>query len=206
MKKLLYILPIILLFSCKETIKENPNFQTDAANPEYVHRTMKKVTDVIVHDIFSPPVASRIYAYVSITGYETMLATDEKYKTLAGQLTDFKPVPKPSADTEICYPVASIHAMLKVGKTMIFSEEKIDTFEQIITEEFRQLGVPQTILSLTAKSLQITSWHGLVKIIINKLGRFQSLKLTLIMTNVGSRHRQTIWKVLSRVGMKFAHL
>jgi hypothetical protein len=161
MKKLLYILPIILLFSCKETIKENPNFQTDAANPEYVHRTMKKVTDVIVHDIFSPPVASRIYAYVSITGYETMLATDEKYKTLAGQLTDFKPVPKPSADTEICYPVASIHAMLKVGKTMIFSEEKIDTFEQIITEEFRQLGVPQTVLDNSIAYGEIVANHVL---------------------------------------------
>lgn len=146
MKKILYILPIILLFGCAETIKENPNFQADATNPEYVHRTMKKVTDVIVHDIFSPPVASRIYAYTSIAGYEAMLPTNEKYKTLAGQLTDFKPVPQPESGVEICHPVASVHAMLKVGKTFIFSEEKIDTFEQIITEEFRQLGIPQAVL------------------------------------------------------------
>lgn len=146
MKKLLYFLPIILLFGCADTIKENPNFQADATNPEYVHRTMKQVTDVIVHDIFSPPVASRIYAYTSIAGYEAMLPTNEKYKTLAGQLTDFKPVPQPKAGVEICHPVASVHAMLKVGKTFIFSEEKIDTFKQIITEEFRQLGIPQAVL------------------------------------------------------------
>lgn len=147
MKKMLYILPIILLFSaCNDTVsvKENPNFQADAANPEFVHRTLKKVTDVIVHDIFSPPVASRVYAYTSIAGYEAMIPTGSKYKTLAGQLTALEAVPKPKG--EICHPVASVSAMLKIGKTLTFSEVKIDTFEQIITEEFRQLGIPQTIL------------------------------------------------------------
>lgn len=144
MKKLLYILPIIFLFGCSETVKENPNFQADAANAEYVHRTMKQVTDVIVHDIFSPPVASRIYAYTSIAGYEAMLSDESKHKTLAGQLSGLQPIPTPT-DGEICHPLASVQAMLIVGKALIFSEEKIDTFEQEILEEFRQIGIPSAV-------------------------------------------------------------
>ena len=53
----------------------------------YLHRTLKQITDVIVHDIFSPPVAARIYAYSSIAAYETAINQDSKYKGLAVQLT-----------------------------------------------------------------------------------------------------------------------
>ncbi|NJN77193.1 MAG: vanadium-dependent haloperoxidase [Saprospiraceae bacterium] len=141
MKKLLYFLPIFVLLSCENS---NPNFQKDAADAEFVHRTMKKITDVIVHDIFSPPVASRIYAYTSIAGYEASL-NNEKYQTLAGQLTDFKPMPKPTANQEICHPLASVHAMLIVGKTMIFSEDKITEFEAEIYAEFQEIGIPKAV-------------------------------------------------------------
>lgn len=120
MKKLLYILPIIFLFSCGEKI--------DTTDAEIVHTSMKKVTDVIVHDIFSPPVASRIYAYTSLAGYEAMQLSNPNYQSLAGQLTDFTEVPKPKSE-DISYELASVHAMLTVGKALIFSEEKVEAFQ-----------------------------------------------------------------------------
>lgn len=120
MKKLLYILPIMLLFGCGEKI--------DTTDAEIVHTSMKKVTDVIVHDIFSPPVASRIYAYTSLAGYEAMQLSNPNYQSLVGQLTDFTEVPKPKSE-DISYELASVHAMLIVGKALIFSEEKIEEFQ-----------------------------------------------------------------------------
>ena len=39
-------------------------------NADYIHRAIKQLTDVMVYDIYSPPVASRTYAYFSIAGYE----------------------------------------------------------------------------------------------------------------------------------------
>ena len=38
-------------------------------DPELFHKAMQNLTDVIVYDIFSPPVASRIYVYPSIAAY-----------------------------------------------------------------------------------------------------------------------------------------
>ena len=136
MRKLLYILPIFLFLSCENS---NPNFQEEAADSEFVHRSMKKITDVIVHDIFSPPTASRIYAYTSIAGYEAMLSADSSYQSLAGQLTGFQAVPQPKEGGEICYSLASVHAMLTVGKTLIFSEDKIVAFQDEIYAEFHEI-------------------------------------------------------------------
>jgi hypothetical protein len=58
---------------------------------EYVHRAVKQVTDVIVYDIYSPPVASRIYAYACIAGYEAAVQNDPEYISFAGQLQQLKP-------------------------------------------------------------------------------------------------------------------
>jgi len=56
-KIILFLLLSILLTSCnqkKETIK---------VGPEDLHTVVDKVTQIMIHDIFSPPVASRIFAY-----------------------------------------------------------------------------------------------------------------------------------------------
>ena len=135
---------LLLLFSAScETV--NPEFQQEADKPEFFHRSMKQLTDVIVHDIFSPPVASRIYVYPSIAAYETIINQHPEYQTLAGQLTDLESVPQPNKGQEYCYPLASVHAFLTVGKALIFSEEMIDTFEQNLHAEFEALQMPKAV-------------------------------------------------------------
>ncbi|MAT53168.1 MAG: phosphatidic acid phosphatase [Saprospirales bacterium] len=132
----------VLVFSCQTT---NPNWKQDASDPEYLHRSLKEITDVIVHDIFSPPVASRIYAYATVAAYEAMVPGYEEYQSLAGQLHELTPAPQPEEGKEYCYPLAGAHAMLKVGKALIFSEEKIEEFEKGLLEEFKAVNMPQDV-------------------------------------------------------------
>lgn len=143
MKKGLILLPILILLAA--CAKESADYQQEAANPEFFHRSMKQLTDVIVHDIFSPPVASRIYAYASIAGYEAALPGSPDYQSLAGQLTELTPAPAPEPGKEYCYPLASVHAMLKVGQALIFSEDTIAIFSEKIHEEFKELGIPRAV-------------------------------------------------------------
>jgi hypothetical protein len=65
MKKIILILLLIsnILYAKAEL------WQNDAAP---LHHAQKALTAVIVHDIFSPPVASRIYAYANIAAYEVL--------------------------------------------------------------------------------------------------------------------------------------
>lgn len=97
----------------------------------------------MVHDIYSPPVASRIYAYVTIAGYEAAIHGNQQYVSLAGQLHGLDPVPKP--DGTISYTLASVHAMLSVGKSLVISEEKIEAFQVLLLKEFKRSGMPEEV-------------------------------------------------------------
>ena len=83
---------------------------------EYIHRAIKQMTDVMVHDIYSPPVSSRTYAYISIAGYETVVAGNPNYQSFAGQLHGLKSLPKPENGKEHSATIAAVHAILTVGK------------------------------------------------------------------------------------------
>ncbi|MGY8793114.1 MAG: phosphatidic acid phosphatase, partial [Gammaproteobacteria bacterium] len=74
---------------------ENNAYQEKLKDPALYNAAMKQLTEVIVHDIFSPPVASRVYAYPNIAAYEIMAqAFPDKFISLSGQLTDFMAIPK----------------------------------------------------------------------------------------------------------------
>nr|WP_031427520.1 vanadium-dependent haloperoxidase [Flavimarina sp. Hel_I_48] len=106
--------------------------------PGDYHTAQDRVTAIQVHDIFSPPVASRIYAYSNIAAYEAMLGGTEKYKSLAGQLRDLKPVPAPLDTTGLNYQLASLVAYYDVAKQLIFSEERIILFRDSLYSTWEQ--------------------------------------------------------------------
>ena len=108
-------------------------------DPALIHHSMKKLTDVIVYDIFSPPVASRIYAYPSIAAYEVLIHDHPDYQSLAGQLNGLESVPAPETGQEYCYPLASLHAFLTAGKAFIFSEDEIDQYEKTLYTEYEDV-------------------------------------------------------------------
>ena len=137
---LLFAVFIILGITACENV--NPNFQEDARNAEFLHRSMKQLTDVIVHDIFSPPQASRIYAYASIAAYQAALPGFPEYRTLDNQLKELSNTPAPEKGKEYCFPLASTHAFLTVGKALIFSEAKIQQFQDELYAEFKAVEMP----------------------------------------------------------------
>lgn len=124
---------------------QEAEWRPNAQNPEFLHRAVKQVTDVIVHDIFSPPVAARIYSYMSIAAYEAALHQDEKYISLAGQLKGLEPLPQPESGAIYSFPLASVQAALKVGQTLVFSEDKMDVFYNSIMQEYRDTGMPEDV-------------------------------------------------------------
>ena len=92
------------------------------AQPSWLHDVMGTYTNILVHDIFSPPVASRNYAYTSIAAYEAARHINPDYVSLGGHLNGLSPVPEPEKGKEYCYELAAIKAMLTTGKKFIFSE------------------------------------------------------------------------------------
>jgi len=139
---LLVAVGILFFVSCQD---KSDSYKAKVQNPEYFHRSMKEITDRIVHDIFSPPVASRIYAYATVAGYEAIIHQDKNYRTLAGQLNGLKEFPQPDSTQQYCYPLAATEAMLKVGRALIFSEDDLDKFYALEMQKFRDAGVPDEV-------------------------------------------------------------
>ena len=129
----------LLLQACQPS---NPDYQQQAANPEFYHRSVKQLTDIMVHDIFSPPVAARIYSYANIAGYE---AANAGAPSLARTLNDLTDTPKPQPGKEYCLPLASVHALLTTGKALIFSESVVDSLHQQILAEYKNIGMPAQV-------------------------------------------------------------
>src|SRR6188474_2131623 len=92
-------LSLVMVWCSKNDAHE---WKTKVQNAEFLHRSVKQITDIIVHDIFSPPVASRIYTYMSVAAYEAAIHEDAKYVSLAGQLNGLQPFPQPEEGKEYC--------------------------------------------------------------------------------------------------------
>ncbi len=155
---------VILLPGCQNE-EVNPNYQQDASDPAFLHRSMKKLTDVIVHDIFSPPVASRNYVYPSIAAYEALIHQYPDYQSLEGQLHQLDQLPKPEADKEYCYSLAAVHAFLTTSKKFVFSEQKLNSFHEEILQEFQAIGIPKKVFDNSkaygeALSNAIVAWSS----------------------------------------------
>ncbi len=147
-----------VMFSCEEAPK-NVDVSVD-----YMHSSMQNLTDVIVHDIFSPPVAARIYAYPSIGAYEIMAATDSSYRSLAGQLNDLTSIPQPEG--EVDPEIAAVHAFNLLGKKYIFSEDRVMAFHDSIMTDIRKLGVDEEVYTNSvnwgdAVAAHIAEWSNL---------------------------------------------
>lgn len=95
---------------------------------EHLHASNDKLTEVMVHDIFSPPVASRVYAYPNIAAYEIMANHNDTYRSLKGQVADLEGIPKPSAGQAVNYRLAALIAHMDLGRRLIFSEDRITVF------------------------------------------------------------------------------
>ena len=111
----------VVLFSCK------PEPKPIVLTSEDFHASVDKVTEVMVHDIFSPPVASRIYAYPNIAAYEILAKDNTEYNSLSGQLRDLNAIPEPSSE-EVNFELAALIAHMDLSRKLIFSEDMITSY------------------------------------------------------------------------------
>ena len=133
---------ITIFFVCKIHAQ---TWKIRTENAAYIHRAIKAVTDVMVYDIYSPPVTSRTYAYISVAAYETLIPDNPNCISLAGQLHGLQQLPSPDQGKEYSYTLAAVHALLTTGKFFVISEEKINASETAILKEFKDAGIPEEV-------------------------------------------------------------
>ncbi len=150
---------IVCLFTFLIACREEPFDVTVCENTSLIHDAVDKTTEVIVHDIFSPVVAGRIYAYTNIALYEALRSGHPEYRSFAGQLNGLTEVPAPPADQKIDCNIAALQAYMSVSKALIFSESEVEDFRSQTWTKLHDASVPEDVFDASVAYGQSVADH-----------------------------------------------
>ena len=148
MKRLQYLVLgcLFSIYSCKnEPIEITPN--------DY-HALVDQLTEVMIHDIFSPPVASRIYAYPNIAAYEVLNASNGTYSSLSGQLNGLNH--NLTINKKANKALSALIAYVDVAKELVFSKEKMTSFRDSLYNVWEKKNATEFLLA-KKEGLKISS-------------------------------------------------
>jgi PAP2 superfamily. len=139
--RILFAIGFCAIVSCSS---RKSDYQQVLHDPVLYSTITGRLTDVITYDIFTPPVASRIYAYAHLAAYEVMARSDSSYLSLKGQLKDFHTLPPDSGRT-VDFPYASLIAFMEVGRTLTFSKDQTDKIVDSLKMLAEKHGMPREL-------------------------------------------------------------
>jgi len=120
-----------MFLGCKQKDKTTIN------DAEVLHQNEDQLTQLIIFDVFSPPVASRIYAYASLASYEAMRFKDERYESIVANLKGFGTMPKPEKNKNYNYALAATKAFFTVARKVTFSVDSLKGYEDKLYARFK---------------------------------------------------------------------
>src|ERR1700733_3337990 len=119
------VLAALFLFAgC--THKPKAKLMSDA---DVLHQNEYALTQVIIYDVFTPPVAARIYGYTSLASYEAMRYADPKYNSITAQLKGFGAPPQPQKGQKYNFTLAAPKPFITVARKVTFSVDTLKKFE-----------------------------------------------------------------------------
>jgi hypothetical protein len=123
-----------------------------------VEKELKILTDVMIRDITSPPVASRDYAYTLIAFYEAARPGTPSYKSFAGRLNGLRPLtgdstglPSPAAGLKYDWLIAGTAAFYKTAYAIVFSKEMFAQSFDSIQLEIYKMAIPKDVYNRSVK-------------------------------------------------------
>jgi hypothetical protein len=149
MQKCLSILLLIFFITACRSEKKGGD-PAVLSNADLLHDNMNKLTEVIIQDIFSPPVSSRIYTYTSIAAYEAVRFQTPGNPSYAAQLKGFPEMPQPDKNKSYNYLLAATRAFFTVAEKITFTTSILKAYEKKVYAGFESQLDEQTY----ANSLQ----------------------------------------------------
>lgn len=125
MKKLFFFLLVISsAWHCNTATDDK-----STGDVNILHKNVRNLTDLIIYDIFSPPVASRIYTYASLASHEAMRHADPSEPSIVSRLKGFEKMPEPDKNKKYNYLLAASVAFYTTAREVTFSLDTITKFE-----------------------------------------------------------------------------
>ncbi len=101
---------------------------------QVLHNLNTLLVNTVMEDLFTPPVASRIYVYPNIAFYECIRTDDPSLPDLAGKLNGLKPIPATPQNKPVDNFVAACVSFSYVAQALVGSEYKIENWRIAFTD------------------------------------------------------------------------
>lgn len=144
------------------------------------------ITQVIVHDIFTPPVASRIYAYSNLAFYEAHRIESPENRSLLSELKGFETLNAPKDPASIEPRYAAAKASMQVAEALIFSKDSLRKSLAQIESSFADLS------DLKRKASQ--TWADSVSALILRRAASDNYRITRGMPRYSSFGESGKWQ------------
>src|ERR1051325_11789283 len=133
--------PLKILFACAAFVALASSCRQNSAGPideaAVLHENEDQLTNVIIYDVFTPPVAARIYGYTSLAAYEAIRYADPKYNSITAQLRGFGAPPEPEKGKKYNYTLAATKAFFTVAHKVTFSVDTLKKYEDKVYARFK---------------------------------------------------------------------
>ncbi|MEO6283117.1 MAG: vanadium-dependent haloperoxidase [Dyadobacter sp.] len=127
------IILLSLIIGCTRKNTFNPD------DPEILHQNQDMLTQVIIYDVFSPPVAARIYVYSSLASYEAVRFAKKGSPSITDKLNGFGKMPQPVNGKTYNYTLAATKAFFTVVRMVkVFSVDSLSAYEESVYHNFKE--------------------------------------------------------------------
>ena len=170
---------VTLLFLCCLFFTPISNSIIAQQKEQTLHNLNTLLVNTVMEDLFTPPVASRIYVYPNIAFYECIRNNDASLPSLAGKLNGLKKIPSAQKNITVDNFIAAAVSFSYVAQSLVGTEYKIENWRKsfidslffktdtVIVKNSIQYGhmVADSIIAWVKKDNYLKS-RGLVRYVI----------------------------------------
>ncbi len=137
MKRCYFTFSLLCILAATPSCKHAPAAVLNEA--AILHQNEDLLTQVIIYDVFTPPVASRIYVYSSLASYEDIRFSKQGTASIAEKLNGFGKMPQPEKDKPYNYTLAATKAFFTVVRNVkVFSVDSLKQYEESVYNSYKE--------------------------------------------------------------------
>jgi hypothetical protein len=133
---------------------------TEKTFPDYLQpdHAINAVTMVMIHDVVSPPVAARYYAYCMLGAYNLVRTNDKNIPALHSFIKNYRS--DNSLDTiksKYDYRIAAYYSILEIGRQLLPSGYMLKDDEDNFIQLLQKIHIDQTVIDNSVKAAKLAT-------------------------------------------------
>jgi hypothetical protein len=126
---------LILLAACSGKYNK-----ADKLTNQDIGNFVGEMSELMLHDVTSPPLAARFFGYTFLSGYEILSQHDSSFKRFAGRLNDYPVLTRPDSIEGYDYRLSALLAMIATASKMQPSGKLLEKYQEQLLDSCLERG------------------------------------------------------------------